>query len=243
MRESVTSYSSGEYKSYGSCTMFDCPNYLNEKDNDNNEWEDNAEGKKECDSDCILKRSMEGESYPYRVSSFDSDGLFDEPILLETSAVGVVAFDRKRRLASGTSTAGEPRKPIGSISATGTVIGCGIYTDEHGSVSISGNDTNIYCYAPARKIIRYLSEDAEISNAVNAVLDNFEQETGESNIGCIALNAKGDPCVSFKCLHFPWAFCQKGYVYYGLEQNEKFWEKVDVLERPLDCMCNSSDED
>ncbi|OAD59275.1 WD repeat-containing protein 60, partial [Eufriesea mexicana] len=185
--------------------------------------------------------SLEGE-YSYCALSSDSPD-WDEPIILQAGAVGVVAYDRKKRIASGTSTAGEPGKPVGFVSAIGTVIGCGIYTDEHGCTSVSGNDTSIYCYAPARKIIRKLSEDISISTAVNTMLQDFEKETGDSHIGAITLNAKGEPYISFRCTHFPWAFCSKGYVYYGMSRNEKYWEKITILERPLDCMCISSDED
>ncbi|XP_068978249.1 isoaspartyl peptidase/L-asparaginase-like [Bombus flavifrons] len=212
------------------------------EEQEESEWRNDAKGeKKECDSDCFINRSQDGEAYPYCVLSADLD--WDDPITVQVSAVGVVAYDRKKRLASGTSTAGEPRKPVGSISSIGTVIGCGIYTDEHGCTSVSGNDTSIYCYAPARRIVKKLSEDISINTAVNTVLQNFENETGESHIGAIALDAKGEPCVSFNCTHFPWAFCQKGYVYYGMAQNEKYWEKITILERPLDCMCISSDDE
>lgn len=146
-------------------------------------------------------------------------------------------------MASGTSTAGEPGKPVGSVSAIGTVVGCGIYTDEQGCVSVSGNDTSIYCYAPARKIVQNLVQDVPLKCVVSTELESFEIETGDSDIGVIVLNAKGDPFISFKCTHFPWAFCRKGFVYYGSAQDEKCWEKVTILERPLDCMCNTSDED
>ena len=88
-----------------------------------------------------------------------------------------------------------------------------------------------------------LSEDISISTAVNTVLQNFESETGRRDIGAVALDAKGKPYISFKCLHFPWAFCEKDYVYYGMVQNEKYREKITILERPLDCMCISSDEE
>ncbi|XP_043266075.1 isoaspartyl peptidase/L-asparaginase-like [Colletes gigas] len=238
VHESMTSHYTAE-EIYEYCT--DRASLLNDKDCDENEWKD--EERKDCDSDCVVIRSDQGEANPYCASSIDSTELLDEPAFLQVSAVGAVAYDRKRRLASGTSTAGELGKPIGSVSAIGTVIGCGIYADKDGCVSVSGNDTKIYSYAPARKIIQRLSADASIDYSICAELENFETETGESNIGAVALNAKGDPCVSFKCMHFPWAFCRHGYVYYGIAQNEKYWEKVTILERPLDCMCNTSDED
>ncbi|XP_054007182.1 isoaspartyl peptidase/L-asparaginase-like [Hylaeus anthracinus] len=233
--ESVSSHYLGE-EGFEYCT--DRKSLTNVRDCNENEQT------KECDSDCVLIRSDDGEeANPYCALSIDSDDLLNEPTGLQVSAVGVVAYDRKRRLASGTSTAGDLGKPIGSVSAIGTVLGCGVYADEHGCVSVSGNDKNIYSYAPARKIIERLPRDASIDYSVSAELENFEAETGESDIGAIALNAKGEPYVSFKCMHFPWAFCRQGYVYYGAAQNEKYWEKVTILERPLDCMCNTSDED
>jgi len=157
-----------------------------------------------------------------------------------------VAYDRKKRLASGTSTAGESGKLHGIVSATGTAIGCGIYVDQSGSVSVSGWDKAIYKHAPAQRILRQLRRKAvSIDEAITVVLKDFEEEIGEafpseSDVGVIALTNKGIPSVSFKCAHFPWAYCDKGYVYYGCTKNEKFSEKIDILERPLDCMCKDS---
>lgn len=158
-----------------------------------------------------------------------------------------MAYDRKKRLASGTSTAGEARKLYGSVSATGTAIGCGIYVDQGGSVSVSGCDQAIYKYAPAQRILRRLrcKTARSIDEAVAAVLRDFEEQidvsSPRSDVGAIALTAEGVPFVSFKCTHFPWAYCDKGYVYYGCTRNERFSEKLDVLERPLDCVCEDSD--
>ncbi|EGI63271.1 Putative L-asparaginase [Acromyrmex echinatior] len=157
-----------------------------------------------------------------------------------------VAYDRKKRLASGTSTAGEPGKLHGIVSATGTAIGCGIYANKWGCVSVSGCDKTIYKYAPAQKILRRLRRKAmSIDEVVADVLKDLEKKTegsfpSESDIGVIALTDKGIPSVSFKCAHFPWAYCVKGYVYYGCARNEIFSEKIDVVERPLDCMCEDS---
>lgn len=162
----------------------------------------------------------------------------------QVGAVGAVAYDRKKRLASGTSTAGKPGKIHGSVSATGTVIGCGIYVNDNSSVSVSGCDKAIYIYAPAQRIAQRLQQKmAPIYNSVNAVLRDFEKQTGISDVGAIAITRKRTPVVSFRCAHFPWACCDKGYVYYGCAKNEKFSEKIDILERPLDCMCGDSDSE
>lgn len=148
-----------------------------------------------------------------------------------------MAYDRKKRLASGTSTAGEAGKLYGRVSATGTAIGCGIYVDQDGSVSVSGCDKAIYRYAPAQRILRRCKATS-IDEAVAAILRDFEKQI---DVGVIAVTAEGVPFVSFKCVHFPWAYCDKGYVYYGCAKNERFSEKLDVLERPLDCVCEDSD--
>lgn len=163
-------------------------------------------------------------------------------ILYQIGAVGAVAYDRKKRFASGTSTAGEQGKLNGIVSATGTVIGCGIYVDQNGTASVSGCDKAIYNYAPARKIVRKLRKQYTTSKVIGEILENFEKDTGVSDIGAIALTTGGIPLVSFKCMHFPWAYCDKGYVYYGCTKNEKFSEQIAVLERPLDCMCEDSND-
>ncbi|KAI4497715.1 hypothetical protein M0802_007255 [Mischocyttarus mexicanus] len=158
----------------------------------------------------------------------------------EAKTVGAVAYDRKKRLSSGISTMREPMKIIGSLNAIGTVIGCGIYADDNGCCSISGNSKTIYGYAPARKIVRRFNSKTTMMLEVNEELEKFENETGESQIGVIALNGKGEPSVSFKSLHFPWACCRNGYVYYGCKECDKFCEEITNLSRPFDCMCERS---
>lgn len=155
-----------------------------------------------------------------------------------------MAYDRKRRLASGTSTAGESGKLHGIVSATGTAIGCGICVDRTGCVSVSGCDRAVYKHMPARRILRRLRRGSTtIDEAVAAVLADFEEDSAgafppETDVGAIALTSEGVPSVSFKSAHFPWACCDKGRVYYGCARNEKFTEKIDVLERPPDCICD-----
>ncbi|XP_043462922.1 isoaspartyl peptidase/L-asparaginase-like isoform X2 [Leptopilina heterotoma] len=80
----------------------------------------------------------------------------EEPMDLSLSAVGAVAFDQEGKFVCGTSTAGNRGKLIGSISSIGTVIGCGIFANRFGCASVSGEDTAIYTYAPARKIVEKL---------------------------------------------------------------------------------------
>jgi isoaspartyl peptidase/L-asparaginase-like protein (Ntn-hydrolase superfamily) len=138
-----------------------------------------------------------------------------------------VAFDRNRRLASGTSTAGESGKLHGSVSATGTVIGCGIYVDQDSCISVSGCDDIIHKYAPALQISRRLRQlTCVLIDEATAVLKDLEKETGTCDMGAIVLTDKGIPLVSFRCAHFPWAYCEKGHVYYGCMKNEKFSEKI-----------------
>ncbi|KYN40872.1 WD repeat-containing protein 60, partial [Trachymyrmex septentrionalis] len=205
---------------------------------------DKQSDKEECIPGCVIERDKE-ESAILEVAEID-ESLEIEPDFIQLGAVGAVAYDRKKRLASGTSTAGESGKLHGIVSATGTAIGCGIYVDKCGSVSVSGCDKTIYKYAPAQRILRRLRRKAmSIDEAVTEVLKDFEEEIGgsfppESDVGVIALTAKGIPLVSFKCPHFPWAYCDKGYVYYGCARNEIFSEKIDIIERPLDCMCEDS---
>ncbi|XP_043488348.1 isoaspartyl peptidase/L-asparaginase-like isoform X3 [Polistes fuscatus] len=158
----------------------------------------------------------------------------------EARTVGAVAYDRKKHLSSGISTMGESMTVIRSLNAIGTVIGCGIYADENGCCSISGNSKTIYCYAPARKIVRRFNSKTTMMLEINEELEKFENETGESQIGVIALNKKGEPSVSFKSLDFPWACCRNGCIYYGCKECDKFCEEITNLSRPLDCMCERS---
>ncbi|XP_068993281.1 isoaspartyl peptidase/L-asparaginase isoform X2 [Neodiprion pinetum] len=166
-----------------------------------------------------------------------------EPTLLEYSlfnkvgGVGAVAYDRKGRLAAGTSTAGNQGKLNGYMSPAATVPGCGIFADQTGCVSISGHDQTIYAYAPARMFIKRLNAGEIIDEALNMELDEFQDSMCQSNIGAIALNSDGKPAVSFRSQHFLWAYCELGWLYYGWEKNQVFSEKIEGLDRPLDCMC------
>jgi len=138
-----------------------------------------------------------------------------------------VAFDRYRRLASGTSTAGESGKLHGSLSATGTVIGCGIYVDQSSSISVSGCDDIIHRYAPALQISRRLRRlTCTLIDEATAILKDVEKKTGTCDMGAIVLTDKGVPLVSYRCAHFPWAYCEKGHVHYGCMKNEQFSERI-----------------
>ncbi|XP_011641591.1 isoaspartyl peptidase/L-asparaginase-like isoform X2 [Pogonomyrmex barbatus] len=204
--------------------------------------EEKRSGKKECIPECVIQRHEEDESSISEVTVVGLDQSLEiEPDSIQLGAVGAVAYDRKKRLASGTSTAGDSGKLHGSISATGTAIGCGIYVDQGGSVSVSGCDKAIYKHAPAQRILRRLPKATSIDEAVSAVLNDFVKETGGVDVGAIALTAEGTPLVSFKCMHFPWAYCDKGYLYYGCAKNEMFSEEIDVIERPSECICEDSD--
>ncbi|EZA54593.1 hypothetical protein DMN91_007312 [Ooceraea biroi] len=196
-----------------------------------------------CIPGCVIDKNEQVKSaIPETAFIRLNESLEIESDFLQIGAVGAVAYDRKQRLASGTSTAGESGKLHGRVSATGTTIGCGIYVGQGCCISVSGCDEAIHKYAPAWRISRRLRKKCTLMNdeAVAAVLKDFEEETGRSDVGAIVLTTKGVPFVSFRCTHFPWAYCQKGYVYYGCARNEKFSEKIDILERPLDCMCEDS---
>lgn len=148
-----------------------------------------------------------------------------------------MAYDRKGRLAAGTSTAGNPGKLNGYTSPAAIVPGCGIFADPNGCISVSGQDQAIYAYAPSRKFVDRLNREENIKEALITEIDRFKDATGESSVGAVALSSKGKPAVSFSSQHFPWAYCDLGWVYYGCEKNQLLTEKIEGLDRPLDCMC------
>ena len=69
-----------------------------------------------------------------------------------------MVYDKESKFVCGTSTAGNQGKLVGSISSIGTVIGCGIFADQNGCISISGDDKKIYAYAPARRCVERLKQ-------------------------------------------------------------------------------------
>lgn len=88
----------------------------------------------------------------------------------------------EERLASGTSTAVKVGKLYGSVSATGTAIGCDIYVDQGGSVSVSGCDKTIYKYAPSQQILQRLwCKTTSIDEVVAAILHDFEEKIDVSS--------------------------------------------------------------
>ncbi|XP_012287672.1 probable isoaspartyl peptidase/L-asparaginase CG7860 [Orussus abietinus] len=161
-----------------------------------------------------------------------------EPTVLQVSAVGAVSFDRNGHLATGTSTAGEPRKTTGTISAIGTVPGCGIFADKTGCTSVSGPDKAIYTYAPARRIVKRMAKVKSPEDGLKLELDDFENETFEAQIGAVALNSSGESAVLFKSLHFPWAMCHEGWIYYGCTKDDMYDEEIQGLDRADDCRCD-----
>ncbi|XP_012260270.1 isoaspartyl peptidase/L-asparaginase-like [Athalia rosae] len=160
-----------------------------------------------------------------------------EPTFLEVGGVGTVAYDRRGRLATGTSTAGNPGKLYGYISPAATVPGCGIMADQTGCISISGPDEALYVYAPARGFLKRLNRGENVDEALDGEIDQLRDVIRQPNVGAIALDLNGKPAVSFKSQHFPWAYCELGWLYYGCQKNQILSEKIDGLDRPLDCMC------
>ncbi|XP_017878320.1 isoaspartyl peptidase/L-asparaginase-like [Ceratina calcarata] len=74
----------GSLNIYESMSSFEHITYcVNEEEYEGGRWDDDiSENKTECDSDCFINRSMEGEAYPYCVQSIDSD-LWDDSLILQ----------------------------------------------------------------------------------------------------------------------------------------------------------------
>lgn len=60
---------------------------MNEEENEENKWNDNDENReKECDSNCFINRSLDGEEY--RVLSSDLTN-WDDPMILQVILGGL----------------------------------------------------------------------------------------------------------------------------------------------------------
>lgn len=163
---------------------------------------------------------------------------------------GAIARDREGRLACGVSTIDDRDQSVArsSMSAGGTVLGCGIFADKESCCSVSSEDRAIYVYAPASKIIGRLKheratarangEAVRVDVALNAELKNFVKDTGQSCIGAAALSLQGEPEVAFKSCYFPWARCSKGVITSSCVKEETFTKNVGELDMPLDCQCH-----
>ncbi|KAG7200604.1 hypothetical protein KM043_001162 [Ampulex compressa] len=247
-KESMDSFGREKGDEINSAAYFKGDEEKNEDRVDPKSFLDNSEGERidgdKCGEQCAMKRDENEENTcPRSVICTDiEESSTMEPTFLQVDAVGAVACDKRRRLSSGTSTAGKASKPSGSTSAIGTAIGCGIFVDENSCAAVSGEDRSILLYAPARKIVDGLNRGESVHRSLAAELGKFESETGESRVGAIALNSKGEFSVSFKCMHFPWACCSKGRLYFGCSKNQVFSEEAPILERPLDCMCENLDD-
>lgn len=164
---------------------------------------------------------------------------------------GAVARDRRGRMSCGISTFDDREEIIArsSMSASGTVLGCGIFADAQSCCTVSGTDTAIYKYAPARKVVERLNRELEehrenssssfIDHILRDELKQFVESTGESSTGIAALNVEGDARVAFESNYFPWACCNHGKITSGCVKGEVFTKNVEEnLDMPLDCECH-----
>lgn len=57
---------------------------MDEEENEENKWnDDNENKKKECDSNCFINRSLDGEAYPYPCVLSSNLTDWDDPMTLQ----------------------------------------------------------------------------------------------------------------------------------------------------------------
>jgi beta-aspartyl-peptidase (threonine type) len=117
--------------------------------------------------------------------------------------VGCVAMDAAGELAAATSTGGLSRKLPGRVGDS-PLIGCGLYADGLGAVSLTGDGESIIRTALASRVIGFLHSGADPDAAAVAALRYFRDHVpGEA--GCIVLDRQGRLGAAHHSANMSWA--------------------------------------
>lgn len=106
-----------------------------------------------------------------------------------SGTVGCVALDRAGRVAGGTSTGGLFNKLPGRVGDS-ALLGCGIYADEAGAVSCTGNGEAIMRVVMAKTALDFVSKGDHPMKAAKQVVVLLEEKTG-GQAGLIIIDRRG----------------------------------------------------
>ncbi|KAK0133661.1 Isoaspartyl peptidase/L-asparaginase [Merluccius polli] len=139
--------------------------------------------------------------------------------------VGAVAVDSYGNVACATSTGGIRHKMVGRVGDS-PIIGAGGYADNRsGAVSCTGHGESILKVTLARLIIFNIEQGTEVQDAVERSL-RYMGERVQGAGGAIAVSPSGRWAATFTTERMAWAAAEQGALWYGLNPQEKFQDKL-----------------
>jgi beta-aspartyl-peptidase (threonine type) len=124
--------------------------------------------------------------------------------------VGAVALDEEGNFAAATSTGGVSLKLSGRIGDT-PIPGAGTYATAAAAASATGNGEFVMQHLTTKSVCDLVASGASAKRAVDHVLDAMAEEAG-SNVGIIAVDARGEIGVGHRTEAMPHAYFHGGKI-------------------------------
>lgn len=116
--------------------------------------------------------------------------------------VGCVAYDKRGKLAVGTSTGGIFNKLPGRVGDS-PLIGCGTYADDWGAASCTGQGEAIIRLTLAKQAVDILKIHGEPQSAAESAIDLLEDERVGATGGIIMMDRFGNTGFARNTSHMP----------------------------------------
>lgn len=113
----------------------------------------------------------------------------EKEVLDRPNTVGCIALDTNGILAAGTSTGGTMNQPAGRVGDT-ALVGSGLYADNIGACSTTGDGESIIPVVLAKTAIDFLAGDRHPDEAAQMAIDTLKSKV-EGEAGCILLDSQG----------------------------------------------------
>lgn len=118
--------------------------------------------------------------------------------------IGAVAIDVNGVICAATSTGGVTMKMVGRVGDT-PIPGAGTYASQYVGASATGTGEYVIRSLSCRQISDNLASGMNISEAVDAVLDQLGRDY-DGDIGLIAISADGEPYANHRTRDMPHAY-------------------------------------
>uniref|UniRef100_A0A8C9RLW0 Isoaspartyl peptidase/L-asparaginase n=1 Tax=Scleropages formosus TaxID=113540 RepID=A0A8C9RLW0_SCLFO len=139
--------------------------------------------------------------------------------------VGAVALDHRGNLACVTSTGGIRNKMVGRVGDTSIIVSGGYDDDQSGAVSCTGHGESIMKVTLARLILFNMELGKLARDAVDVSLA-YMGERVQGGGGAIAIAPSGDWAARFTTQRMVWATAKGESLFYGLDPQDMFEEKL-----------------
>ncbi|XP_018604790.2 isoaspartyl peptidase/L-asparaginase [Scleropages formosus] len=174
-------------------------------------------------TDALMTESERREWEHYKKYAVGVKELFNSQWGHDT--VGAVALDHRGNLACVTSTGGIRNKMVGRVGDTSIIVSGGYDDDQSGAVSCTGHGESIMKVTLARLILFNMELGKLARDAVDVSLA-YMGERVQGGGGAIAIAPSGDWAARFTTQRMVWATAKGESLFYGLDPQDMFEEKL-----------------